>query len=90
MRRRSQRDTNTALLFQGHPLTVRLAARESYTLQPDGEVSLTCVSGSLWVTLDQDAGAYSQNIPRWKGWIRHSPRGRFPALTANWAAKARW
>jgi hypothetical protein len=47
-------NTNTALFFQGHALTVGLAARELYTLMPDDEVRLACVSGSLWVTLDHD------------------------------------
>ena len=47
-------DTNTALLLQGHPLTVGLAAHALYTLQPDDDICLACVSGSLWVTLDHD------------------------------------
>lgn len=46
--------TNTALLFQGHPLTVGIKARELYTLQPDDEVCVACVSGLLWVTVDHD------------------------------------
>ena len=46
--------TNTAVLLQGHPLTVGIGARELYVLQPDDDVCLACVSGSLWATLDHD------------------------------------
>jgi len=47
-------DTHTALLFQGHPVTVGLPAHAFYTLQPDDDICLACVNGSLWVTLDHD------------------------------------
>ena len=46
--------TNTASLLQGHALTVGIRARKIYALRPDGELRVACVSGALWVTLDND------------------------------------
>jgi hypothetical protein len=45
----------TAVLVQGRTLTVGILAREICTIQPDDPLSVACVSGTLWLTIDHDA-----------------------------------
>lgn len=45
----------TALVAQGYAVTVGIRAHEICRLRPDDPLSVACVSGTLWLTVDHDA-----------------------------------